>query len=352
MRLFSCPNCHKRLYFENSICLSCGSGVRYDPHAAEFLLEGTPGVFLCANANDAACNWATVEGQTFCLACSLNQTIPDLSIEGNADRWIRVEWAKRQLIYALLALGLEVRPKQFAGEEDGITFDFLADTQEAGSGTERVLTGHDNGLITLNVAEAYSPEREKMRLEMGEPYRTLIGHFRHEIGHYYWDRLIRDDPQWLAEFRDLFGDETLDYAQALQDHYAKGAPADWQSRHISAYAASHPWEDWAESWAHYLHITDTLEMARAYNVPVHRIDAAAPLDFSPGYGASPSGDAAVDDMLYQWLRLSEASNAINRCMGLPDLYPFVISEPVASKLGYIHRLLEAKRQPVGTQAAA
>ncbi len=157
------------------------------------------------------------------------------------------------------------------------------------------------------MAEAYSPEREKMRLEMGESYRTLIGHFRHEIGHYYWDRLIRDDPQWLAEFRSLFGDESVDYAQSLQAHYENGAPADWQSRHISAYATSHPWEDWAESWAHYLHISDTLEMARAYNIPVHRIDATAPLDFSPGYGASPSGNSVVDDMLYEWLRLSEAS---------------------------------------------
>ena len=342
MRLFSCPNCNNRLYFENSICLSCGSGVRYEPVSAQFVLEGSPGVFLCANANDAACNWATVDGQKFCLACSLNQTIPDLSIQGNIDRWIRVEWAKRQLIYALLALGLEVRPKAFQGEEDGIAFDFLADTAGAGSGQERVLTGHDNGVITLNVAEAYSPERERMRLEMGEPYRTLIGHFRHEIGHYYWDRLVRDDPAWLAEFRAEFGDETEDYERALQRHYANGAPGDWQTRHITPYAASHPWEDWAETWAHYLHINDTLEMADAYRIPVDRIDGTKN-DLSPGYGSSPSGVGEVDHMLERWLRLSEASNAINRCMGLPDLYPFTISEAVARKFGFVHRLLEAKR---------
>ena len=138
-----------------------------------------------------------------------------------------------------------------------------------------MLTGHDNGLITLNVAEADSAEREKMRAEMGENYRTLLGHFRHELGHYYWDRLVRDDPGRLERFHAVFGDESADYDAALTSHYAQGAPPDWETRHISAYAASHPWEDWAETFAHYLHITDTLEMVRALNMPLARLETDA-----------------------------------------------------------------------------
>ena len=189
-------------------------------------------------------------GGVFCRACVLNKTIPDLSMIGNRERWIRVEAAKKRAIYSLLAFGLPVGPKVNPGDDVGIVFDFLADPLIGGAPTgEHVLTGHDNGLITLNVAEADSAEREKMRAEMGENYRTLLGHFRHELGHYYWDRLIRDDPGRLERFHVLFDDESADYDAALHRHYTEGAPPDWETRHISAYAASHPWEDWAEAFA-------------------------------------------------------------------------------------------------------
>ena len=161
-------------------------------------------------------------GGAFCRACALNQTIPDLSISGNRERWIRVEAAKKRAVYSLLAFGLPVGPKANAGDEIGVAFDFLADPLLGDAPTgEHVLTGHDNGLITLNVAEADSAEREKMRAEMGENYRTLLGHFRHELGHYYWDRLIRDDPGRLERFHQLFGDESADYDEALRRHYAE-----------------------------------------------------------------------------------------------------------------------------------
>ena len=357
MKLFTCPHCGHRLYFENAQCLNCASLVLYDPERSEFILSGGNAI-QCTNAKECGCNWTAEPGQSFCRACALNKTIPDLSIAGNHERWVRVEAAKKRAIYSLLAHGLAVGPKQHPDDEVGIAFDFLADP--IGPGSEHVLTGHDNGLITLNVAEADSSEREKMRAEMGENYRTLLGHFRHELGHYYWDRLIRDDPDRLAEFRALFGDESADYDLALQNHYANGAPPDWEKRHISAYAASHPWEDFAETWAHYLHITDTLEMVRALNLPLGKLDTDAGDDLPDSdKGQPPVASAAgatlplepFERTLARWLVLSEASNSINRCMGLPDLYPFVISGVTAGKLGFVHGLIGSGR-PEFSRAAA
>ncbi len=350
MKLFSCPNCGHRLYFENAQCLHCQSLVLYDPDQAGFVLTGSDDVFYCINVDQCACNWRAPAGHGFCRACTLNKTIPDLSITGNRERWARVEAAKKRAVYSLLAFGLPVGPKRDPGDDEGLAFDFLSDVTGSGPGGERILTGHDNGRITLNVAEADSAEREKMRVQMGESYRTLLGHFRHELGHYYWDRLIRDDAAWLERFRALFGDERSDYAGALERHYAGGAPLDWQAGHISAYAASHPWEDWAESWAHYLHITDTLEMVHSLNFPLGQLDTED--------NVLPSGDTAARSMpsaqqnrpatqpferiLERWLVLSEASNSINRCMGLPDLYPFVISRGAAAKLAFVHELVSSK----------
>jgi len=348
LKLFSCPTCGQTLYFENSKCLGCGGVVLYDPEAEIFVAAGD-GVFECTNAEDALCNWrARGEGQ-FCSACELNRTIPDLSIIGNRDRWIRVEAAKRRLIYALLSFGLPVGPKQSPGDEVGIAFDFLAPGPGGGPGGEHILTGHESGLITLNVAEADSVERERMRIAMGESYRTLLGHFRHEIGHYYWDRLIRDDAGWHQRFQSMFGDESVDYEQALRDYYSHAANSGWMESHISAYAASHPWEDWAETWAHYLHIVDTLEMADALGMSIRAMRTeSGPLVTPDAIGddgaeiAPPPTGHPFDRSLERWIVLSNASNSINRCMGLPDLYPFVISKGVAAKLAFVDELLAAK----------
>jgi len=357
MKLFDCPNCGHRLYFENAQCLSCSSLVLYDPDEARFLLAGAGGVFQCGNADECACNWRAEPDHVFCRACALNQLIPDLSVDGNRQRWIRVEAAKKRAIYSLLAFGLAVTPKTGPDDETGLAFDFLADPIGSGPGGERILTGHDNGLITLNVAEADSPERERRRVEMGENYRTLLGHFRHELGHYYWDRLIRDDAGRLSAFRALFGDERADYEQALKTYYANGAPPDWQQHHISAYATSHPWEDWAETWAHHLHITDTLEMVHALNFPLGRLETvdaqALPRgdtggDFQPAPADPDPVPEPFAKILARWLVLSEASNSINRCMGLPDLYPFVISDVTARKLTFVHDLLTGTQKERGT----
>jgi len=69
-------------------------------------------------------------------------------------------------------------------------------------GCTPVLTSHCNGLITLNIAEADDAERERRRVKFHEPYRTLLGHLRHEVAHYYWDRLIANS-KWLSGFSRL-----------------------------------------------------------------------------------------------------------------------------------------------------
>jgi hypothetical protein len=375
LKHFACPHCGNRIYFENGRCLFCGSDVLYDAPAERFVLEHLPARwtpalrgksgqeeagtdsteaetapegggrrFACANAPECGCNWAAEAEGAFCRACRLNRTIPDLSVEGNRARWAEVEAAKRHLVYQLLSFGLAVEPKPDPDSEEGIAFDFLQDPPEGGG--PRVLTGHDNGLITLNIAEADPVRRERMRLQMGEPYRTLLGHFRHEIGHYYWDRLLRDNPPWLERFRLLFGDERQDYGEALQRNYRDGPPPDWGTRHISAYAASHPWEDWAETWAHYLHIADLLEMAEALGLDPQKLDTAAARQ---GRDA-PAFEAPFAALMRRWASLREAANALNRCMGLPDLYPFVISPTIAEKLRFVHELLGQARSSAEAEA--
>jgi len=219
-----------------------------------------------------------------------------------------------------------------------MAFSFLENDPAAG----QVFTGHESGLITINIAEADDPFREKMRVQMGEAYRTLLGHFRHEIGHHYWNRLIQDSP-WLLRFRERFGDERADYAQAQQRHYDGGPPQDWGLRFVSAYASMHPWEDWAETWAHYLHITDTLETARAYGLALRPkpVTDAPP---QPRLAVRRLDPHSFEDLLAGWLPLTVALNNLNRSMGLPDSYPFILSDTAIEKLRFVHEVIESTTQ--------
>ena len=354
MKLFKCPSCGQVLYFENTSCVSCGRRVGYLAESDRMISldEGPEGVWtapaspggsfrFCENAEHDACNWLipAESGERFCKACRHNRTVPDTSDPQNLQHWRKIEGAKHRLIYTLLRLGL---PLPGPGEADEpLVFAFLADTPDQEG--PKVMTGHENGLITIALAEADDAERETRRAAMGEPYRTLVGHFRHEVGHFYWDRLIRDAGK-LAECRAVFGDDSQDYEAALQRHYETGPPSDWSERYVSAYATTHPWEDFAETWAHYLHIVDTLEMATACRLKV------APVEGPPDLAAEAAIDVyAEPDMsriVGTWLPVAFTMNSINRCMGQGDLYPFVLAPPVIEKLAFMHDLIRDARKLV------
>lgn len=357
MKLFKCQNCGNTIHFNNDLCLACNSRIGYirrlfDMSALEPNEDGSwnaladPGrtYFFCGNAREGACNWLVPAdaGESFCLACRFNLTIPDLSVPENHDRWRRIEQAKRHLFYSLTRWDLPM-PRRVDDPEHGLAFEFLADLSDGnGNPVETVLTGHNSGLIQINIAEADDAERERRRALMGEPYRTLIGHFRHEIGHFYWDLLVKDRGE-IPAFAEVFGDPSQDYDAALQNHYTHGAPPDWQQNFISAYASSHPWEDFAETWAHCFHMVDGLETARAYGI--------FPADTIPPTDVDPYEATNIDQIIAAWVPLTVAINSVNRSLGQPDLYPFVLTEAVVRKIDYVFKLIaEARTKPAAAAA--
>lgn len=290
---------------------------------------------LCKNSVDyGVCNWAVPieDGDPLCRGCRLNDVIPDLSRPDTLKGWGRIEHAKKRLLYTLYELGLPV--ESWREKKGGLVFCFKESNAAA-----PVLTGHDDGRITLNVAEADTPFREKLREQLGESYRTVLGHFRHEIGHYYWDVLVRDGD-WLGGFRDLFGDPGKDYALELERHYRQGPPHDWQAAFVTAYATMHPWEDWAETWAHYLHIVDTLGTARSYGIALRPEIAGVRAPSTLRLAARGLDFDDFDDLLSAWFPLTLALNSFNRGMGLSDLYPFVLSQRAIEKLRFVHDVIE------------
>lgn len=230
---------------------------------------------------------------------------------------------------------MKVEPKSDENP-NGLAFEFLSEKATKGE----VTTGHLNGVITINLAEADAVHREYMRKQMAEPYRTLIGHFRHEVGHYYWNVLIADNEERLKAFRALFGDERADYSQALNTHYKQGgAPQNWSQQYISAYASSHPWEDWAETWAHYLHIIDMLETAFYFGIQTgNQVLGASPLKMEATFDPYQEPDFERINEAFT-PPLTFALNSLNRSMGQPDIYPFVIPVAVLEKMKFIHQML-------------
>lgn len=334
--------CGAPVFFGNTRCLRCGAELGFVPETLSLQalpIAGADGQLLqrCANHPTIGCNWLVPPREAaslggLCRACRLNRTLPDLWLEENRRAWAAIEAAKRRLVMQLLALGLPLRSRMVEDPARGLVFDFLRPVDGV-----PVRTGHMAGLITLNVEEADDARREQIRQSLHEPYRTLLGHLRHEVGHYYWDRLVAGTP-WLAPFRTRFGDEREDYAAAQQRHYAQGPAPDWPQRCISAYASSHPWEDWAESFAHYLHLVDTVETALSYGLSADDVE----MPIHPfGRDALDSDDDAPRflRLLNGWLELTAVLNELSRSMGQPDFYPFVLSRPAVAKLHLVHRVV-------------
>ncbi|WP_277593157.1 zinc-binding metallopeptidase family protein [Pseudomonas chlororaphis] len=345
--------CGQSLFFRNSQCLACSAALGYQPEQSRlsslqpgpevdtWLLDVDPqaGLFRrCANLDTpAACNWLlpAYGAGTLCMACRLNRTIPDLGVAENPERWRKVEIAKRRLVAQLVSLGLPLIAKT-EDEEAGLAFDFLGVDRQG----KAPMTGHANGLITLDIKEADDAYREQVRVQMHEPYRTLLGHFRHEVGHYYWDRLIADS-HWLEPCRALFGDERASYAEALDRHYQQGAPNDWSQAYVSAYATMHPWEDWAETWAHYLHMMDAVDTALGFGMSAREMDFDyQPFPLDTLYDPQHPGGPAFLSFVNAWIELAGMLNELSRSMGQPDFYPFILPPAVIAKLHFIHLVIQ------------
>ena len=382
-RAFTC-RCGRPLFFGNSQCLACHTPLGYEPDSHRLMpLEpagpalteahrnGTapPAAFWreagadstaalwrrCRNQDTAAaCNWVVAEGDTLsgdlplCRSCRLTRTVPDLSVPEHLGWWNRIEQAKRRLVSSLIGLKLPVLSKINEDPQRGLVFDLL----RAAPGAPPIITGHKDGVITIDVEEADDAWREQCRAGLGEPYRTLLGHLRHETGHYYWQRLVQGS-RWLRPWRVQFGDERQDYAAALRRHYMQGPRADWGQHFVSAYASSHPWEDWAETWAHYLHLVDTLDTARSFGLDGERValnyERYTVKDLGTGEGAQAR---EFLKLMHNWMELTGVLNELSRSMGVPDYYPFVLSLPAVRKLFLVHRMITATHSAAQAVAPA
>lgn len=377
MKTFQCTCADKPiLFFESNQCLSCNRTIGIDDdfdQVEPFEKDSVPGLFYkidhpeikykkCDNNEHyKVCN-GMVNIKTFvpepgndevlCYACRFNETVPDLSVVEHIPLWKKMETAKRRALYTLKALSIPPQDNN-KNSKIGLSFDFITDRDVNDhftsplTGYEAVLTGHNSGHITINLAEADDVARSKTKHAMGERYRTLLGHFRHELGHYYFNLLITPSSENHALCKEYFGDDALNYQKALKRHYEEGAPKSWQESFISEYATMHPYEDWAETWAHYMHIIDTLGTAQNFSITgstsntednTDEIDELnLPQDTS--YFLKQTD---IDNILDTWVEFSIMLNSLNRSMGLPDAYPFVLTQAVRTKLAFIHHAVHNK----------
>lgn len=337
MRDFTCPTCGQHLTFENSVCLSCGSALGFSLDDMALLVitdtdeNGHAGAVdedqyqLCANLHLAECNWLVKasQGGRLCASCALTRTRPADTDTAAMAAFAEAEQAKRRLIAELHELKLPIVGRD-QDPEFGLAFDLLS------SEGDKVFTGHHNGVITLDLAEGDDVHREQLRIAMDEPYRTLLGHFRHEVGHYYFYRLVAPSQDYSTRFGELFGDPDADYQAALDRHYQDGPPAGWEDDFVSSYATMHAAEDWAETFAHYLHIRDTLDTAAAFG-------------FAPAgatFERKILGPSGFDTIIEMWLPLAWSLNMVNRSMGHADLYPFVLPPAVLEKMRFVHTVID------------
>jgi len=368
----SCEN-NQILFFESNSCVSCNRSVglddafdtvesyEFDQPSGRYFKAREPAVRYqkCDNNdNYKICNgmvnldtFVPEEGkdEVLCFACRFNEMVPDLSVVEHIPLWEKMEVAKRRALYTLKALSLPLRNVR-QDQENGLSFDFTTDRDVNDhfasnlADSESVLTGHAGGHITINLAEADEVARSHAKHAMGEHYRTLLGHFRHELGHYYFDQLIVGSEDKHALSKKYFGDDELDYQESMKEYYKNGAPENWRDHFISEYATMHPYEDWAETWAHYMHIMDTLETAKNFSITGSISGDAAESEEAgelnlPQESRFFYSQTSITSVLDAWMEFSVILNALNRSMGLNDAYPFVLSQSVRAKLSFIHHAI-------------
>lgn len=345
MKSFECSVCGQVLFFDNSQCLRCSSELGYEPGSGLLDVVDLDGAFrTCANRTVAACNWlvALDDPEELCVSCRLTTVRPNDLEQDALARFADAETAKRRLLHQLGALGLEIVGKE-SDAERGVAFEFRSSARES------VTTGHDGGVITLDLSESDDAHRERVRQDLGEPYRTVLGHLRHEIGHYYWPRLVVDAGH-TAAFRAVFGDERSSYQAALDEHYGSGdeaiesaggtGDAPWVDTHVSEYATMHPWEDWAETFAHYLHIRAGLDTANSFGFVLGEPALTASRD-----ALADDTGVSVGPMVQAWLGTTLVMNAMSRSLGTGNHYPFVLSPTVITKLDFVHQVVTESAAP-------
>lgn len=323
MKMFQCPSCASNVFFDNLRC-NCGTELVFDPLPSRFVV----GLEHCSNREKIGCNWTAASGHgTVCRSCDMTEVIPDPALSRNGPLWAEGEEAKRWVLTTLDRWGW------FGPYDIGKPpkFHFLAEATRHGKA--RITMGHADGLITMNVMEADPVIRTSRREKLGENYRTMMGHLRHELAHFIFQRMS-EKPDFVAAFRALFGDERADYGKALTRHYDQGPPQGWEGHFITPYASAHPHEDWAETVAHLMHLTDILDSSVAVQVA----RAVAPERPDDPYTATDS-----EQLILASLDLGLALNHVNRAMGLADLYPFVLSPKVREKLIFAHQWIGPAR---------
>ncbi|MEO8319495.1 MAG: putative zinc-binding metallopeptidase [Bradyrhizobium sp.] len=325
MRQLHCPKCRTATFFELGQCATCETPLTFNLKLLSF--EELKSMVPCANRTLIGCNWSVDDGHPFCHSCRLTRIIPNLGSDRNVALWKRVERAKRRLVYDLSRLDLPLA----VPSGPNISFDILSD-ETAGF---PILTGHLAGLITLNLAEADDAERESRRIAFREPYRTLLGHFRHEVGHFYWEVLV-GQTNLKSPFQLIFGYESRSYEAALIAYHQRTERSYDRQAFISEYATSHPWEDWAETFAHFLHIVATLDSAAGLPLSLDERSRQTLED--------PYMEADFDALLTSWRPVAYSINELNRSMGLNDAYPFQLSPAVRGKLHFVHMAILNFRQ--------
>lgn len=358
MRAFACPVCNGFTPFEQNRCPNCQAslGLHLPSKSMVAISDGAAEVdgqrwVRCTQAGNLGCTWLTPAEQRAddlyqrgrCIADSLirHEPAPDDTLA--REKLVPTTQALRRLVYQLVDIGLPIEP--WWRSDGGLAFDLLSSYTTG----KKVIIGHANGVITIDLVETLDAYREQLRVTLGEPYRTMLGHFRHEVGHYYQNVLVEKGSgaqRYLAECRGLFGDETTSYSDGISRHYKFGAPEDWQASFISEYATMHPWEDFAECFAHYLHITDTIDTCREAGMVLQaeRVRFTGPRDI---VALESYADVPAERLLFDWKWLSLFFNRVNTAMGKSPLYPFELPPPVIAKLGFVHRVIRETARAAG-----